>query len=302
LDERRQGNRVVAAVLGAAGAMAAAVMAFGLGSGGCFSPKFESCAVSCGEGSACPDDQFCLSDGKCHASQEEALCTPGGGDASADDGDDGDDTTDDSDDPDDTTDDTTDDTADDLPPPDGGPPDASLPDAGPPVTPTSSGDLVITEIHKDPTVEPDPGGEWFEVFNPTAQTFDMQGLRISDLGSEFFIVDQEVIVPPGGRVVFARVGNPDNNGGVAGVDFVYGKLFSLGNNDDEVLIENLEAATFLDTLLYDPAFPDIEGASMSLDPGSHDSIDNDNAENWCAGSTVFGDGDLGTPGAANPDC
>jgi hypothetical protein len=301
---------VVAAVVAATGVMAAAVMAFGLGSGGCFSPKFESCAVSCGEGSACPDDQICLSDGKCHASQDEVLCTPGGGDASVDDGDDisddVDDTYDDvddtSDDVDDVSDDTSDDDADDLPPPDGGTPDAASPDAGVPVTPTSPGDLVISEIHKDPVEAGDLLGEWFEVLNPTGQTFNLQGLQIRDDDKDSFLVDSAVIVPPGGRVVFARSGNDNQNGGVTGVDFAYGDFFVLGNGEDEVVLQNLDNGATLDRVAYGFDFPLGEGAALSLDPESENSIDNDDAKNWCEGSTVFGDGDLGSPGSANPDC
>lgn len=302
---------MVAAVVTATGAMAAVVLALGLGSGGCFSPKFESCAVTCGEGSACPDDQFCLSDGRCHASQDDELCTPGGGDASVDDGDDtsddGDDTSDDGDDvaddlTDDTTDDTSDDTTDDLPPPDGGPPDAALPDAGEPVTPTSAGDLVISEIHKDPTEAGDVLGEWFEVLNPTGQTFDLQGLQVRDEGKDSFLVDSSVIVPPGGRVVFARSGNVNQNGGVEGVDFVYGDFFVLGNGEDEVLLQNLDNGATLDRVAYDFSFPLADGAALSLDPGSENSVDNDDAKNWCESTTPFGDGDLGSPGSANPDC
>ena len=308
MDAQGQESRLIASVVAAAGAMVAAVLALGLGSGGCFSPTFESCAVSCGEGSACPGDQLCLSDGKCHASQDEALCSPGGGDASVDDGDDvtdSDDPDDTSDDPDDTSDDpddTSDDSADDLMPPDGGTPDASFPDAGIPVTPTEQGDLVISEIHKDPVEAGDLTGEWFEVYNPTERTFDMQGLRVGDFGAESFEVVSEVIVPPGGRVIFGRRGDPDVNGGVAGVDYVYGDAMSLGNNGDEILIENVEAATFIDAVLYDLVFPDVQGAAMSLDPDLHDSVDNDSSKSWCAASTPYGDGDLGSPGAANPDC
>ena len=29
---------------------------------------------------------------------------------------------------------------------------------------------------------------------------------------------------------------------------------------------------------------------------------NDDIGNWCDGVTAYGDGDLGTPGAANPTC
>jgi hypothetical protein len=266
--------------------MAAAGGLLAVAASGCFSPQFEACAVSCGEASACPDDQLCLSDGKCHATQDEPLCSLPGEDGSIADGsvigEDG--------------------GRPDAADPDGGgdPPDAAV-DAGPPVTPTRRGDLVISEIHKDPSAAPDPAGEWFEVFNPTASTFDLSGLLVSDLGSESFEIDETVILPPGGRTVFARLASSMANGGVA-VDFTYGILFSLGNTDDEIVIENLDSGTILDSVFFDTDFPDTEGASISLDPDEHDAMSNDDAASWCDGQTPYGDGDLGTPGRANPQC
>ena len=277
-------------------AMAAAtVAALALGSAGCFSPKFEACAVTCGEASACPDEQFCLGDGKCHASEDEELCTINPDDASVIDGstpgDDGG-----------TRIDSGGGDGDEDAGADGGEPDASLIDAGPPVSPTSPGDLVITEIHRDPTAAQDPAGEWFEILNPTDSTFDLVGLRVRDADTDFFDIVGSVIVPPGGRVVFARVANPDQNGGVAGVDLEYGELFTLANGEDEVFIENLDPAVILDSVSYGFDFPDVEGASLSLDPDEETSTGNNDAANWCSGQTPYGLGDLGSPGSANPDC
>ena len=48
-------------------------------------------------------------------------------------------------------------------------------------------------------------------------------------------------------------------------------------------------------------FPDPTGASMTLSPG-FDANDNDNGFNWCEGTSSYGDGDLGTPGAENDAC
>jgi hypothetical protein len=51
-----------------------------------------------------------------------------------------------------------------------------------------------------------------------------------------------------------------------------------------------------------PTWPDTEGATLSLDPAAWTEDANDNPENWCAGMSPFGDGDLGTPGNANDGC
>lgn len=282
MDVRPEWQRLFAAI---------ACAGFAAAGGACFSPKLDRCAISCGEGGVCPTDHICLEDGVCHASRDDDLCLPGMEDASFADGP--------------------------IDPPDAGMgQDGSLPDggeppidaafdAGRPVTPTSAGDLVITEIHKDPFEEPDPEGEWFEIFNPTTTTFDLLGLRVSDLGlpADTFDIDRSVIVAPGRRVVFARVGDPDQNGGV-NVDFSYGEAFALGNADDEIVIENPDALVIIDSVLYDPLldFPNLQGASLSLDPDEHDVLANNEGENWCEGSTAYGAGDFGTPGQPNPQC
>jgi len=50
------------------------------------------------------------------------------------------------------------------------------------------------------------------------------------------------------------------------------------------------------------SFPDPEGASMALDPAHLDAGDNDDGSSWCEASSAYGEGDLGTPGAANDAC
>jgi hypothetical protein len=273
-----------------AAAIAASVAGGGLivGAGGCFSPRFEACAVSCGAANACPEDQFCLSDGKCHASEEDELCRadPDGGDVDGStDGGDG---------------------------PDGGdPPDAAVDasiegDAGRPVTPTVSGQLVICEIHKNPFFAQDPDGEWFEVFNPTDTLFDLEGLRVRDLGVDVFDIDEPVILRPGARVVFGRLASPAENGGLT-PDFVYGDLYSLANADDEIIIQNPDVDGFsvvIDGVNYDAGitFPSSEGFALSLDPDRHTATANNDGFNWCDAPTMYGDGDFGSPGEANPSC
>ena len=44
------------------------------------------------------------------------------------------------------------------------------------------------------------------------------------------------------------------------------------------------------------------GASTALEPRLTNPTDNDNEAYWCEGQDAYGDGDLGTPGLANPQC
>ncbi len=159
--------------------------------------------------------------------------------------------------------------------------------------------LVIHEIIPDPFAVFDSNGEWIEIFNPTASPVDVDGFTLADGGSDSHTINNggPLVIAAGGYLVLGINDDSLTNGGVT-VDYEYSGFF-LGNSDDEVIL--------LDTLLrevdrveYDggPAFPDPTGASMALiDP----SFDNNDGASWCTSSTPFGDGDSGTPGAAN-DC
>ena len=286
MDVKAQWVRVVA--------VAAASAALAAGSAACFSPRFEDCAVFCGAEGQCPEDQFCLADGRCHQSEEEELCTTGGdadgsvadGSVPGDDGGGG---------------------RPDAGADGGGTPDASDIDAGPPINPTQPGDLVITEIHKNPDAVLDEAGEWFEIHNPTSSTFDLNQLEVRDLGDgktndEFGIPD--VIMAPGDYIVLARNGDFETNGGVEATVNYSAQIFVLGNDDDEIIIFNPQAGdVIIDQVRYDIAvFPNPSGATMSLDPDLADADSNDSGLSWCEGQTAFGDGDMGSPGTPNPQC
>jgi hypothetical protein len=241
------------------------VVLAGAGGAGCFSPSFEPCAVTCGTGGLCPGDQVCLRDNKCHASEAEDVCGPG---------DDG---------------------------------DAGV-DAGLPVTPSARGDLVVTEIQKNPAAVEDMQGEWFEVLNPTRTTaFDLRGLRVHDedqMAPDVFEIERSLIVPPGGRIVFGRLAGSAENGGVE-VDFAYGNLMDLGNDDDEIVIENPAAGggiVIIDEVRYMQGFPGVVGKTLSLDPDFEAASSNDDGSAWCNGQDVYNGTDFGSPGEPNPQC
>lgn len=200
----------------------------------------------------------------------------------------------------------------------GAPPDASpdQPDADPDrpdadigevLTPDAAGQLVISEIMIDSIRTPEEPHEWFEVYNPSgAVTYDLRGLNVED-GSQTpsmtFDIDVELLVSPGGRLVFGRDGDQAANGGVA-VDFDYPDTYALGNSGDTVRIVNPLNDAVIDEVVYD-ALWDAEGAALSLDPDLHDAASNDLQSSWCDATTPFGDElpqDYGTPGAGNPDC
>jgi predicted extracellular nuclease len=157
--------------------------------------------------------------------------------------------------------------------------------------------VIINEIMQNPSAVSDSSGEWFEVHNPTASPVDINGWTIKDNGTDSHVISNggPLNVPAGGFVVLGRDADFSGNGGV-NVDYQYVGLF-LANGDDELILLDTTLAE-IDRVEWDggPAFPDPNGASMSL---VEPTLDNNVGSNWCTASTPYGAGDLGTPGAAN---
>ncbi|MDP3882701.1 MAG: VWA domain-containing protein [Candidatus Staskawiczbacteria bacterium] len=158
------------------------------------------------------------------------------------------------------------------------------------------GDIVINEIMQNPEAASDITGEWFEVYNTTDNPVDLDNCIIRDDGSNSYTITS-LSVPAHGYSVLARSANLALNGGIM-PDYVYSS-FSLGNTDDEIILEC--GSVEIDRVDYDggPLFPDPSGASMVLNSPSSD---NNVGENWCTSTTPYGAGDLGTPGTLNDIC
>ena len=128
----------------------------------------------------------------------------------------------------------------------------------------------------------------------------------SDDRFDSFTVTTEVTIDPGSPVVFVRNGDPLANGGVVG-DYTFGRSFQIAEVDDQITLtfEDPDLGSFeMSRVAFDgaPTWPHSEGATLTLDPTAWTEDDNDDPESWCPGTSVFGDGDLGTPGAANDGC
>lgn len=162
---------------------------------------------------------------------------------------------------------------------------------------SNPGDIIITEVMQNPSINADPNGEYFEVYNTTGSPIDMSGWIIKDdltAAESHTIVS--LIVPANGYAVIGNAAVP--NGGVT-MDYTYGNDISLGNGTDGLIIEC--SSTTIDQVIWDngATFPDPSGASMELSTTAFNSTDNDLGSNWGTAVTPFGDGDLGTPGGPN---
>jgi len=163
-------------------------------------------------------------------------------------------------------------------------------------------ELVITEIMQAPLAVDGDFGEWIEVHNRSELDVDLQGLSLLDGSGDGVDIEVSVVVPAGGYAVLAASADPARNGGLVDVSWAWTWDYRLRNSGQDVRL--VYGTVELDVVAYDngATFPDPEGASMSLAPSATDVDDNDDGARWCEGVTSYGDGDLGTPGEANPPC
>jgi len=168
----------------------------------------------------------------------------------------------------------------------------------------TAGSLVITEIMANPDSPlSDDAAEWFEILNVTATPLDIQGMVIRDNGTDLVTIptNSPIVISAGHYFLMGRNGTATVNGGLT-LDYVYGTTFTLANSGDEVVLEF--NSTIIDEVDYDSSagFPVTAGKSMTLDPGTLDATSNNQAANWCRGTSTYSTGNQGTPGLANDTC
>ena len=166
----------------------------------------------------------------------------------------------------------------------------------------SAGDIVVTEFMNDSGAVSDTVGEWLELYNSTGSDIDLNGWTLKDDGSNSHTFTTSIIVPAGSYFVMGRGADSAVNGGV-NLDHSYGDgVFTLSNSEDEIILLS-PSSVEIDRIVYGVGgFPDGgPGFSISLDPNQL-AGDNNLAANWCLSTSVFGDGDSGTPGVENDAC
>jgi hypothetical protein len=176
---------------------------------------------------------------------------------------------------------------------DGGTPRATVPPA--------PGDLVITEIMPSPDASEDALGEWFEVRAMT--DVDLNGVTLDRIGdsSEGDLIESEdcIHLAAGDFAVLAKSTDPTMNGGLPAVAATFDFSMVTGSASTPG-----DVAVLVDTQVID-AFAwtgSSTGASLQVDPDFADATANDDETKWCDGTTPYGAGDLGTPGAVNGEC
>jgi hypothetical protein len=161
------------------------------------------------------------------------------------------------------------------------------------------GDVVVTEIMKNPVQVSDSVGEWIELYNATGSPIDLNECILKDDDTDSHVIAGSLILAPGGYAVLGPSSDKVANGGVT-IDYVYSSFF-LGNTVDEVVL--VCSGKVIDSVVYtDPLFPALPGAAMQLDPDAYSEGANDAPGAWCNAVVPYGIGDKGTPGADNLPC
>ncbi len=163
--------------------------------------------------------------------------------------------------------------------------------------PPSPGELIITEFMPNPSAVPDSQGEWFEVY--VGADMDLNGIQVGKVSPDvLFSVPGGDCLPAsaGSYVVFAQSDDPLLNGGLPKVDVVESDL-SLGNSGGGIFLAYDDQ--LLDAITYSSSYT---GAATALEPKLMDAELNDDESYWCKADSVYGDGDMGSPGAENPSC
>ncbi len=155
------------------------------------------------------------------------------------------------------------------------------------------GDILISEVMANPSSVSDANGEWFEIFNASANTIDLNGITISDDGSNSHQINNgsSLLIMPGAYLVLGRNGDTANNGGYI-AQYVYSD-FSLSNTLDQIVLsENGNEFARLDYtgLPFGSAGISAELINQLLAP--------DESDYQLTQNTQYGLGDFGTPGGS----
>ena len=154
------------------------------------------------------------------------------------------------------------------------------------------GDLLISEVMANPSAVSDTNGEWFELFNASANSIDINGLIISDNGNNSHQINSGtgLLIAPGAYLVLGRNGNIANNGGYT-ADYVYSN-FTLGNTLDQIVLS--DDTDEVVRLNYSGQPFGVSGISTEL---INQLINPDESSYLSSQNNQYGLGDIGTPGS-----
>ena len=172
-----------------------------------------------------------------------------------------------------------------------------------------SGSVVISELM--PNVQ-DSDIDWIEFYNPTQANIDLKGCVLSDDRSDKLLIEDSLIIESHGYTVIASGTENGTNipESLKNLAMTFSQEnFSLTTGPDQVVLTCnsviIDKVTYTD---YKPG-PATESRGWQLDPKSLNSMDNDNASNWCYTNlpvlseiNLYGKDKVASPGRENPAC
>ena len=164
------------------------------------------------------------------------------------------------------------------------------------------GNLLITEIMYNPEALSDTEGEWFEIYNASASTIDLNQLTIRKGADVQFTLSESYLLNAGDFFVFSKSASATSNAG-----FVYGASLTLTNAGDHLVLANYgtngaDGSVIAEVDYGLPGFPTATGISLNLDPDAFSANLAKDGANWCLATSPYETGDLGTPGLQNTVC
>lgn len=154
--------------------------------------------------------------------------------------------------------------------------------------------VLFSEFMRNPDALPDAEGEWLELYNAGPRNVELGGCRVGR-DDRFVELDADLSMQSGDYLTLSNGPTP----GFA-PDFVYGGI-TLPNSGSFSLTLECNDEIVDQVTFEENALPTASGRSLSLSASYHDDLSNDLAESWCEGVLSY-NGDLGTPGSANPAC
>ena len=154
------------------------------------------------------------------------------------------------------------------------------------VDPPALGEVQITEVMPNPDAVTDAAGEWFELY--ASGSFDLNGLQIGKAGSFNISVAAPGCIEVTADSWLLLTRSDVDNGGLPNPIYTYDSGFSLNNSGGSLQVGYADAVLDETSWATSPT-----GKALSLDLMT---------DMWCSAVDIYGDGDLGTPAAANPAC
>lgn len=173
--------------------------------------------------------------------------------------------------------------------------------------PTGPGDVVITELMIAPTAVERADGQWIELYNPGDVHVNLAGCEVTvtppddDDPPGVWALPAPLVIPPKARRVVGASADPEVNGG-APVALGWGDALELPIGAFTLALSCGDLT--LDEVPYGSTVGWLgpNGTAFALSPFRQSAEANDVASSWCLATATYGDGDRGTPGAANASC